>query len=462
MKFPAFAIVILLPLSAAAAPAERLTPEQFTWQQAIEVDGREAIYRFELPRSVHSDTRRDQGDLRIFNAAGEVVPHALLEYTPPAERSLQTTALNHFPVYRSATTATGVTIDVRQRTDGSLISARVDTGRTPRAGPGLAGYLLDASAIKRPVVALIAEWQEQAQGTVIPVQVEASDDLQNWRSVSRNAQLVDLSYGGQRLRRNRIELDGTAARYWRLTWPADREAIALSSIAAETSTQVERPRPLRWDPATALRSGEKAGEFLFESGGLTVESLRLALPQANTVTPIRIFHRDKDRDPWREAANTIAYRLERNGGEIVAPPIAICCSNDRLWMIAFDQRGGGIGAGMPQVELGWVPRQLLFVARGTAPFRLAYGNRNAMPTNFSAATLVPGYRPEDFPKLPEARLGTATRAAATATTEAFPGPADAANWRSIGLWGILVLGVLGLGGMTWHLLREMNRKTDGS
>lgn len=31
---------------------------------------------------------------------------------------------------------------------------------------------------------------------------------------------------------------------------------------------------------------------------------------------------------------------------------------DTQWLISFDQQGGGIGTGQPQVKLSWYPRQL--------------------------------------------------------------------------------------------------------
>lgn len=449
-------------MNVAVAQAESIAPERFAWQLPITVSGQEAIYRFEVPQAVYQGaTRRDLGDLRIFNAVGEVVPHALLQYAPTPQASLQTTPLNFFPWYRENASANGgLTIAVDQRADGSLVSTRMATSAATAPGAArLAGYVIDASAIKQPLVALIVDWDEQPKGTALPVGIEASDNLQDWRGVAGEAQLVDLSSGGQRLRRNRLELDGVSARYWRLSWPSDYAAIRLTSLAAETSTLPARPSPLRWGTATTVRPGKNAGEFVFEAEGLPIEALRLALPQSNTVAPVRVLHRDSEREPWHETANTVAYRLQRGGAEVLSPPIMVCCSSHRFWQIAFDLRGGGIGQGMPKVELGWVPQQGLFVARGGGPFRLAYGSRVVEPAGFSAATLVPGYRQEDFPTLPEARLGTAVPLAPLAA--ATPAVAvAAANWRSIGLWSVLVLGVLVLGGMTWRLLRELNAKPD--
>ena len=49
------------------------------------------------------------------------------------------------------------------------------------------------------------------------VTVEASDDLRHWQPAG-DAQLLKVSYNGSTLSQDRIELDGTRARYLRLRW----------------------------------------------------------------------------------------------------------------------------------------------------------------------------------------------------------------------------------------------------
>src|SRR5262252_298439 len=66
-------VLLLLP---ALAAAER--PQDFAYGIPLAVDGRDAFYQVEMPRAVYEGVvRADLGDVRVFNAAGEVVPHAL-------------------------------------------------------------------------------------------------------------------------------------------------------------------------------------------------------------------------------------------------------------------------------------------------------------------------------------------------------------------------------------------------
>jgi hypothetical protein len=115
---------------------------------------------------------------------------------------------------------------------------------------------------------------------------------------------------------------------------------------------------------------------------------------------------------------------------------------------------------------GWVPHRLVFVARGGAPFTLAYGNRDALPANYAMDTLVRGYRqkpgssgledvkmtqvasvPPTRLKSPDLQLPAALGGAVIA--------ADSVEIKKIILWSGLVAAVLLLAWMAWRLLSQM-------
>ncbi len=440
----------LLPGLAAAQAAP--SPDQFAWHQLILTQGGEAIFRFELPASAYSGSlRADLGDVRLFNGAGEALPLALVRREAPAVLETQSFALPHFPLRVSSRNEGRMELDVRRRGDGSLIAFRLaPSGQAAR----LSGYVLDASGLNKPMSALVLDWEPGAEGTVSTVALEASDDLQSWRSLNPRAQLVDLSLGQTHLRHKRIELPGLSAKYLRLLWGADQEALPLQRVAAEVVARHAPPEPLQWS-STVVRAGSQPGEYLFESSGLPVHTVRLALPQANTLAPLKLFRRAGEKEAWREVANTVAYRLQKQGREAASPDILLPRSRDRFWRLQVMQQGGGLGAGLPGIELGWVAQQAVFVARGAPPYTLAYGNAAVAPAEFDIATLVPGYQAEKFPDLPWAKAGPAS----ANPNAPSPGMPDI-HWRTLALWSVLVAGVALLGAMAWRLMKQMGRKQD--
>lgn len=437
-----------------AQAAETVAPDQFDWQQAIKVDEPGvAVYRFELPAAVHGGSRRqDLGDLRVFNGVGEVVPHALLSYEPPSRTDIAQTTVAFFPLHRDGkANEDSLSVSVRQIAGGALVSTRMSPDAPSRTQP--VGYVVDASAIKHSRRALLLDWQPQPKGTVVSVQVDGSDDLQSWQPIGSATQLVDLHSGDQHLQHKRVDLAGATYKYFRTRWPDGQDGIVVTSMNLETSSTADSPDRTRWTAVSPVRPAVAPGEFLFESPALPLAAIRIDLPEINTVVPLRIEHRRNERDAWQGAANTVAYRIMKSGQELRSPSIELCCSQDRYWRIVFDQRGGGIGQGLPKVDLGWTPQQGLFVARGAGPFLLAYGNATVVPAAFSTATLVPGYQPEQYPAFAEAKFDApVARMAPAVTTADKTGP----DWRAMGLWGVLIAGVLLLAAMAWQLLRQVD------
>jgi hypothetical protein len=458
MKIKYLASIAICAVTLASATEQKtLSLNQFEWHQPISFNGKDAIIRFELPLSAYDGaTRSDMGDLRIFNAAGEIVPHALIQNAPP-EKTVTTLAVKHFPVYYNAKNRNdNVAINVTKREDGSLISTQISAGKE-KTEQKLGGYILDASTIKQPIIALLADWPSQPNGTVFQVDLQTSDDLQLWHDIASRVQLVDLNHAGHQLRRNRIELRGKPLKYFRVRYSYSREAVAITGFTVETTAQATMSKALKWT-SMALRATDKAGEYLFDSPGVPVAGLRIKFAQGNTLAPAKIYRRAKDKDEWQEASSVVVYRLSRNGEEINSPDVVLDASQHRQWRVVFDQGSGGIGQGLPMVDIGWMPQNVIFIARGEAPFLMAYGSRDALPNGYTAATLVPGYEQEKLTSFQEAKQDKVHHVNPGMSKPAEP----VANWRIICLWGILVIGVLGLAYMAWKLLGQMNKNTENT
>ncbi len=143
----------------------------------------------------------------------------------------------------------------------------------------------------------------------------------------------------------------------------------------------------------------------------------------------------------------------------------IASGADRYWLVKIDQRGGGIGGGPLGLSAGWVPHRLVFASRGTGPFQLAYGSRDAKATAFPIATLVPDYKGEEELELRPAETGVASSGVAIGVARAadpqqLGGEAarrERVDWKRWTLWGSLVLGVVVLGWMALRLARQISK-----
>lgn len=419
-------------------------------------------YRVLLPAPVYAGAgRRDLGDLRVLNARDEAVPYAFLPREPRGPAPVLAAAGRLFPVYgRDAEGIEGVKLDVVRGKGGTVI--RLAEGhRAARAGRKLLGYLVEVGKDEKPIEALEFAWRT-ASGFSGTAKVEGSDDLSRWYTLVHDAPILALEHAGEQLERRRVELRGRKAQYLRISFARVPEDFELRGVRLER--QGERAEPERdWRQLAAVEAAQP-GEYRFDTGGrFPVDRIRLHLPQQNTVTRVQLLSRDREKQPWRSLASATVYRLQRDGATVTSPDVQVPPNPDRQWLVRVDARGGGLGAGGVALELGWIPHDLVFAARGEGPFILAFGDSRARPEALPVASVVPGYKKDEVLAAQRATIGEVTLAR---HSKGFL--SDPAGWmraafasgegRTWALWLVLGAGVLAVAWMALRLLRELGEK----
>ena len=207
--------------------------------------------------------------------------------------------------------------------------------------------------------------------------------------------------------------------------------------------------PRLWQRFAAPPSSAKSGEYSYDLGGVFLfDRLRVQLPQPNTLVQLQILSRAKSSDPWRPATSALAYRLRERDVEVTSPEIIVTSQGERFWLLRVDQKGGGVGSGDLAIEIGWVPHKLVFAARGPGPFQLAYGSSRVKPAALAIESLIPGYQTQAEFKVAPAKLGEQITLAGVSSL----GPTR--DYKTIALWGSLILGVTVLGLMALRLSRQ--------
>jgi hypothetical protein len=449
--------LLCLGLSCAFAGAAEV-PAALRHRAAIDAPAGDSHYRLRLTGDVYAGLeRRDLGDLRVLNAQGEPVPYAFVPREPASPTPVLTAAAKLFPLYgNESQEIDGVKIDVVRGAGGTVIRL-AEPGKAHKKLRNLLGYLVDIGRDAKPVQALSLDWRT-ARGFDGTVRVEASEDLSHWRTLARDAPILELEHAGERLERRRVELRGSTARFLRISFAHVPEDFRLRSVQLER--QGEHAEAQRdWKRLAAVEAAP-AGEYRFSAGGrFPVDRVRLQLPQRNTVARLQLLSRDRDDEPWRLRASATAYRLERDGRSVTSPDVGMAPTADRQWLVRVDPRGGGVGAGGLALELGWIPHEVVFAARGEAPFVLAFGDSRARPEALAIALVVPGYQAD---KPIEARKASLGAVALSPQANFLSDPAGwfrhamaAGSGRTWILWLVLCAGVLAVAWMALRLLREV-------
>lgn len=425
---------------------ERL--EDFAVQLPLALSGEGPWYRLEVPMALHFAARfGDLRDLRVFNAEGQALAYALVPGQSEAHDSQQEQAVKWFPLYvEQGDSSATPSLRVQRSTSGTLIEL-LDEADAAQKPAQLRGWVLDASAVEEQLVGLQLDWVGAQEGFQ-RFSIEASDDLQSWLPWG-TGQLARLSFGSERIEQRQVELPGRKARYLRLLWQSPQQAPQLTAAILHSQRSEQAPAPLVWSQALqASRSPD--GEYQWQLPlALPLERLRVELNQANSLAPIRVAGRSEAKGAWRPLAQGLLYRLPENGAEIRQDELQLPGWPVQQLRLQVDPRGGGLGTEPPTLQVAVRASQLVFLQRGSAPYRLALGRAGAQSAALPLNTLFPGYQPQRLQQLGRAELLTEA-----ALTPSQPNAAADGDWKRWGLWAVLLLGVGMLGWMAISLLRR--------
>ena len=458
MKELIVALSLLALCSAANAADTPLKPEQFAYGMEIRSDGNAGIYRLNLPLAVYQQTQfKDLRDLRVFNADGEVVPYVVTRASGSVSVAENPIELPRFPVSASNDAKLGeLDLQIRRANDGTVIN--VTTRDANPIKPKLVGYLLDASKVAPAIKALELDWDDTTDNYSGAVTVESSDDLKIWQTLVQDAPLAHMTFAGNRLEQRRVEFPATTVIYLRLSWPGTQAGESappplkrITAILADRVSDTARS----WTEVTGKPVAGKAGDYEFDTGGrLPIDRVRVALPQANTLALAELFARDKIDAPWRSTGALTLYRVTQNGRALNTPIVSLARDSNRYWLLRVSQAGGGLGQGAPALNFGWLPDELLFVARGRAPFQLVYGAHGVSSGDVAVTSLLGASKGNGAI---ESRPASFAEPIALGGTAKLMPPAEPFAWKKWLLWGVLGAGVVLLALMAQRLMGQLQK-----
>ena len=431
----------LLTAGGLAEAAER--PGDFAYGVPIHTTQSSAAYRVAIPVEVYTKSAsEDLRDVRVFNADGEVVPYEIEQAPARVAAAAQTTTLPLFALRAdSQPTLEGLRVTIQS----SRTAVNLQAGATPAQARTISGYLLDARQIPGALYALQLQWPDDAEDFTRSIRVEASDDLKSWHDITSNSPVINLRGAGARLIQNRIDVGGSRARFWRLTWIAQAAPFELTAVSAQTSPDRNEAQSLSLTAKGAAEKGNPQ-QYSFDLGArLPVTKIDLLLPEENSVASVQLLSRQVATDPWRSVVAGDFFRLGDRVSERHNVPLQIAQNSDRFWLARFAQAPAAASAA-PQLQVTWDARDIVFLARGPGPYQLAYGNGSATAAGSPLAALLTGTIVLRATTGASMTLGGAAR---------MMPPPRTVPWKMAVLWSVLGIGMLLLAIIAYRLAREL-------
>jgi hypothetical protein len=431
-------------VSAGALGDTAAVPGDFAYGIPISTTETAAAYRVAIPMDVYAkSTHEDLRDVRIFNAAGEVVPYEIQQAPSPAARI---TAGPSLPLFALRADSHPSLDGLRITIQASGTAVNLQAGTTPAQTAAISSYLLDARQIAVPLYALQLQWPDDAADFTGSVRVECSDDLQSWQVVTSDSPVVNLHGSGAHLVQNHIDLRGSRAKFWRLTWTARTAPFEVTSVTAQTNPDRREPQRLSLTINGAAVSGNTR-EYSFDVGArLPITKVDLVLPEANSVAKVQLLSRKQPSDPWRPIGSGDFFRMRDGASERHNAPLEVGRDSDRLWFARFDQAPVTATGRAPQLRVTWDAQDIVFLARGAGPYQVAYGSAVATAASSPLASLLGG--------IGVVRAMPGARVALGGADRLLP-PPRTVPWKMGVLWSVLGIGMLLLALMAYEISREL-------
>lgn len=405
--------------------------------------------------------RTDLGDLRVLSADGSEVPHAIRSIGPKVAIERSPLSLPFFPLYaprpnhddphvwaiEAETNAQGAVVRVVPHgSDSESGAAPSDAGTTARP----TAILIDTSALSHPISTLHVNIEVPSNNTeVSTVAISHSDDLTHWAPLAHGA-LTRLQHAGHIVDRTDIALPLGRYRYLKMVG-ADDPLPTVNSIVTYAQSEKDTRAPLR--TRILGRPSGQPNRYAFDvPGPIPVDTVAVVLPETNTIVSATLSALRRDQKQPITLWSGIAYRLaDSTDGSNTSTPITLGRARFTRFELEVEDKGGGLGAAMPELELAWMPEQLIFVARGQGPFTLVYGSAQAQPAAFNASE-IPGLRddlPDNTvlagPQVPHDG-DSALRPATKPTTQLTP--------KTLTLWATLLFAVILIAFLALRILRD--------
>ncbi len=421
-------------------------------------EAKTSLRQLDLPIDVYTKMfRQDYGDLRIYSADGQVVPHQFSRNETIS--STQIDNLTFYPFNKEQANVEGnINIEINQSTGKRQLKINQSLGNQNKISAEYQYIIENPQSIKSKnqyyssLCKLKLYWQQSKPSLILGLKLESSKDLQQWNSLSRKLNVSRLNYADSQLVRDEVEFNCTTDPYLRLTWlnqdnTAADAGVSLTSIQG-FFTQKDAQKS-QWKSFSKPKYNDD-GNWLFESYVVApIVKMEFKAPQNGLLYKGKLFSRNDNNQKWRYRDQITQYRLNLGDSELQSNPFSLGGVNDRYWKFESTIETKFTEGQLPEVRAAWRSNKVLFIAQGSEPFKLAFGNPSVLPAkNSDLNSLIQSLQQSG------STVDTVSLAKIEKGERSFSRDGKT-HWKKFALWLMLLLGTMLLAYMAYRLLQQM-------
>ncbi len=450
-----------------------VSESDFQFKATLITAGQHPMYQVIIPFYVYQGIKRKNlGDMRILNADGVQLPHAIRNIEIERSTSHKSLSLPLFPIHgNKQQNNKDLSVSIGKNASGTLV--KVNSSKETARKSKVTMYIVDASQLKYNITALKFDWTSKNNSSVHSLLIEQSHDLKNWHTINKGT-LSKLKYGGHQLNRDSININGQKARYLRVRWENINNGFLIKSIRAQYyNIKIKKPISPRSQTlfAKKVNSPNNDPQFVYYHANvdalIPISQIEFKLPYENMAVNAEILtkqsywdydYRGKKRSKqtrYKAIWKGVLYNITTNKGPINNKQIAIQLNGKRHFLIKLPKSAIPKKLEQLPVNLYWTPHKLLFIAQGSKPYTLVYGSETIKPSRFnfnSLAQMIKSTHGKTF-KPQTALLGKSQK------NPTFRGnsktPQDTTDTTQWILWSVIILGVTFLGFMSRKISKQI-------
>jgi len=447
---------------------EVLVKSDFAYGVEFSPNNKQALQALTLSEHFYQNTvNPNGGDFRIFDANGQEMPFTI-KTAHVNIKDIKKNKLEFYPVYgKTEADLNALSFSLEKENISLLIN---DQKSEQTNDTSLLGYIIDTGELEN-IVGFSFDWSKPEVGFIDDIVIEQSDDLISWSSILNKASLSRLNHLGSVIGNDRLMLSSrNTERYLRMTWGADTKEFLLKSVISESQvlfdalSNQQKSMVLtldKVDSSTDLPSNTFAdNSYLLSVGGtLPVTGLEFVDVNENYFFRADLFalsngyEAGKRNQFWKNRGDINQYHLHVGQKQIKSDATTFDPIKYPVWLFSFNEPRAFNTSGPPRVKVTWLPEKLLFIAKGEAPYTLAYGNPGVQKARHDLSSIVGQLNSQEWVKIlaQAADLSTPAMLGGEAKLQA---PKTGFPWKTICLWLVLVLGVGVLARMCWILFKQ--------
>ena len=421
-------------------PDNATTPKPELFAGQMKMTGSQGdLMQLELPANVYEHVERtDLGDIRVFDSSGTMVPFAIRKPIEVARSILPANVPFFKWTPENAETLPGRT-DIQIDAAGAVVKVASQNNQTAHKSNT---FLLDLSEMPYTPQRLKLNLQDKGKDFNSSAQIQYSNDLASWRTYDTK-QTIAYFAGANTEAKYTLNIPSDNARYLLLT--LGENSPPLLGVQTEFSSKV-MPGKIKTSLFQGIKSEDGLSVEYNTNGYYPIVAVDFILPQADSM-PIELKNRISEHAPWAFKSKEIIYRFKEDAaGKVRKNKSFEIASRAPHWQIKAT--GDLPFAAVPEMKIVWEPYQVVWLARGTGPWILAYGNSDYGPVYDNYLSEANDQKP-----LPASVSGEESY-----TPRAVPAEEVTPAYQQWILWGVLILAVIILSLLAYSMARSMNKK----